>query len=204
MASIGGIQIPVDIVKQLMAGNHQAQEHVYEVLAKPVYSMALRVLGDTHAAEDVAQDTFIDVFTKAHTVREPTHFVGWVRTLAVNRCYMRLRSPWHRRQIDIEPDEAFESEDESTSDRIDIERALAAMDSKTRLVVWLFCVEGYTHEEIGKLLKRSTSYSKVIISRLSKNKEKEPAHQPKGQFRLSDPQQTYNDQWNAMTCQQTR
>lgn len=148
-----------------MQGDANAQASVFEKLSPHVYSMALRVLGDSHAAEDVTQDTFVDVISKAHTVKKPDRFVGWVRTVAINRCYLRIRSPWHRRRINVEPEEGFEEVDHSNS--IDINQALEKMDSKTRLVVWMYCVEGYTHKEIGQLLKRSTSYSKVIISRLS-------------------------------------
>ncbi len=196
MANIGGVQIAVEVVERLMQGDPQAQEQVFKALSSPVYSMALRILGDSHAAEDVAQDTFMDVLTKAHTIREPSHFVGWVRTLAVNRCYMRLRSPWHRRRVNYEP--VATGAEDGTSDLIDVERALASMDSKTRLVVWMYCVEGYTHEEIGKLLKRSTSYSKVIISRLNQNMEKSRLDDEASQ---SNAGTAYSNQWNTMTCQ---
>ena len=166
MTSIRGVEIDVQTVHKLMQGDGNAQASVFERLSPHVYSMALRVLGDSHAAEDVTQDTFVDVISKAHTVKSPERFVGWVRTVAINRCYLRIRSPWHRRRIDVEPPEGYEEIDLTNS--IDIDRALEKMDSKTRLVVWMYCVEGYTHKEIGQLLKRSTSYSKVIISRLSK------------------------------------
>lgn len=197
MASIGGVQIAVEVVEQLMQGDKDAQEEVFKALSTPVYAMAMRILGDSHGAEDVTQDTFIDVFTKAHTIREPTHFVGWVRTLAVNRCYMRLRTPWYRKRVNYEP-EVVASED-PTSDRIDIERALAEMEPKTRMVVWLYCVEGYTHEEIGKLLHRSTSYSKVLISRLNKSKKKKPKPDAETKRESTSPT-NFAGQWNTMTC----
>ncbi|MCY3883812.1 MAG: RNA polymerase sigma factor [Gammaproteobacteria bacterium] len=198
MANIGGVQIAVEVVEQLMQGNSDAQEKVFEALSKPVYTMALRILGDSHAAEDVTQDTFIDVLTKAHTIRQPSHFVGWVRTLAVNRCYMRLRTPWHRRRVNYEPEVI--ATDDQTSDMIDIERALAEMDPKTRMVVWLYCVEGYTHEEIGKLLHRSTSYSKVLLSRLNKFKEEKEPKAAEETDRKSATRTTFSNQWNTMTC----
>ncbi len=198
MASIGGVQIALDVVELLKQGNRNAQEQVFEALATPVYSMALRVLGDVHEAEDVTQDTFVDVFTKAHTIRQPSQFVGWVRTLAVNRCFMRLRSPWHRRRLDIEPPEG-ETQD-PTDDIIDVEQALAKMDPKTRLVVWLYCVEGYTHQEIGKILRKSTSYSKVIISRLEKT-ERDPQQSDSERQETSDASRTaIAGQWSTLLC----
>ena len=199
MANIGGVQIAEEVVERLMQGEREAQEQVFKALATPVYSMALRVLGDSHAAEDVAQDTFMDILTKAHTIREPAHFVGWVRTLAVNRCYMRLRSPWHRKRVNYEPVE--QSTEDSTSDMLDVERVLADMDPKTRMVVWMYCVEGYTHEEIGKALRRSTSYSKVIISRLTQRVKQSNPEESEAKQHVSASRSAIANQWNTMPCQ---
>ena len=172
MPGISGISIPIEVVHRLMDGDESAQEEVFRELSMAVHTMALRILGDHAAAEDVTQDTFIDVITKAHTIKQPKLFVGWVRTIAVNRCYMRLRSPWQRIVTDFEPYE--QGKPDSTEDWIDIERRMADMPPKTRMVLWLFCVEGYTHEEIAKLLGKSKSYSKVIISRLQHQHSREP------------------------------
>lgn len=197
MTSIRGVVIPDETVRQLMQGNKSAQGEVYTVLAPHVYSMALRVLRDPQGAEDITQDTFIDVITKAHTIKSPSKFVGWVRTIAVNRCYMRLRSPWYKRRLDVElEDEAFE-EDHTTS--LDLERILESLDEKTRMVLWLYCVEGYTHEEIGKLMKRSTSYSKIIISRLSKRLNKTESNDDT-EASTRTLQSKITNQWRVSLC----
>ena len=194
MASITGVQIEASVVERLMAGDRAAQEEVFRKLSPRVHSMAVRVLGDPHLAEDVTQDTFIDILTKSHTLRDPAQFIGWVRTVAINRCFMKMRSPWHRRKVNYEPPEQFE--ETQLGDEIDIERALAQMDSKTRLVVWLYCVEGYTHEEIGKTLKKSTSYSKVILSRLSKKVA--AANSSQSTKQNFTPKHSVSPTWNAI------
>ncbi|HEY3517224.1 MAG TPA: sigma factor-like helix-turn-helix DNA-binding protein, partial [Gammaproteobacteria bacterium] len=47
----------------------------------------------------------------------------------------------------------------------DLERALAMLSPLTRTVVWLHDVEGYTHAEIGRLMGRTTSFSKSQLAR---------------------------------------
>ena len=200
MTSIRGVVIADQTVQQLMKGNKQAQAEVYEVLAPHVYTMALRVLRDAQSAEDVTQDTFIDVITKAHTIKTPSKFVGWVRTIAVNRCFMQLRSPWYKRRLDIEPEE--EVFDDDLVQRMDLERILDSLDQKTRMVLWLYCVEGYTHEEIGKLMKRSTSYSKIIISRLAKKFRQKESETKEKTEKKSDStlQNKIVNQWSISLC----
>ncbi|MXX95878.1 MAG: RNA polymerase sigma factor [Gammaproteobacteria bacterium] len=197
MTSIRGVVIPEETVRQLMQGNKSAQGEVYTVLAPHVYSMALRVLRDPQGAEDITQDTFIDVITKAHTIKSPNKFVGWVRTIAVNRCYMRLRSPWYKRRLDVELEDEVVEEDHTTG--LDLERILESLDQKTRMVLWLYCVEGYTHEEIGKLMKRSTSYSKIIISRLSKRLNKTESNDDT-EASTSTLQSKITNQWRVSLC----
>ena len=198
MTSIRGVEIDEQTVHKLMRGDIRAQATVFETLSPHVYSMALRVLGDSHAAEDVTQDTFVDVISKAHTVKNPDRFVGWVRTVAINRCYLRIRSPWHKRRIDVEPEEGFEDVDQANS--IDINQALEKMDPKTRLVVWMYCVEGYTHKEIGQILKRSTSYSKVIISRLSQKMSSTGSRSPVEETEGKSAQTELLSPWSTLSC----
>jgi len=50
------------------------------------------------AAEDVAQDVFVDVITRLHQFEGRGSFAGWIRSIAISRCLMQLRSPWHRGQ----------------------------------------------------------------------------------------------------------
>lgn len=197
MTSIRGVVIPDETVRQLMQGNKSAQSEVYTVLAPHVYSMALRVLRDPQGAEDITQDTFIDVITKAHTIKSPSKFVGWVRTIAVNRCYMRLRSPWYKRRLDVELEDEVIEEDHTIG--LDLERILESLDQKTRMVLWLYCVEGYTHEEIGKLMKRSTSYSKIIISRLTKRLNKTESNDDT-EASTSTLQSKITNQWRVSLC----
>lgn len=149
-----------------MRGEHQAQEAVYRELASPVYTMAVRVLQNVQLAEDVTQDTFIDVFTKASSVNDPSSFIGWVHKIATNHCLMKLRSPWHTKRIPQERD--YVSTDANTENAdltLDVERVLASLAPITRMVVWMYCVEGYTHSEIGKVFGKTSSFSKSQFNR---------------------------------------
>jgi RNA polymerase sigma-70 factor (ECF subfamily) len=127
----------------------------------------------------VAQDVFVDVITRLHQYQGRGSFAGWVRSIAVSRCLMHLRSPWHRgqrwlagatRSID-ELHQDWQAERRlgaAGADRaiaIDLERALARLGDDARAVVWLHDVEGYTHAEIGALFGASASFSKSQLAR---------------------------------------
>ncbi len=153
----------------------------YQQLASPVLTLATRLLQDRSGAQEVVQDTFIELLERGHQIRDRAALVGWVKKVAVNHCLMRLRSPWHSRRVQgLMPEVAADqqqmdaghahagwgsADDELAENLPDIVQALARLGPETRFVVWLHDVEGYTHKEIGGLLDRTPSYSKSQLAR---------------------------------------
>jgi RNA polymerase sigma factor (sigma-70 family) len=167
MSHFSRIQIDRDVIDALQRGDRRAAAEVYRVLSGVIYTLALRLLADGQLAKEATQDTFIDVIERSRDLRVPEAFVGWVRSVAVNHCLMRLRSPWHRlRMRGVEPETADSASDVARLDGFgDIERALRQLPARTRFVVWMHDVEGYTHSEIARLTGRTESYSKSQLAR---------------------------------------
>ena len=165
-----GAQVPqVDpaIVAGAQRGERAAHARLYELCAPMVYTLARRMLISPSLAEDVLQETFIDVIRKVDTFRGDAGFGFWVRRIAINQCLMYLRSSWHARQVDMEiPDTPCPRSDGRQAEKqIALEQALAELTETSRTVVWLHDVEGYTHKEIGELMGRTTSFSKSQLAR---------------------------------------
>jgi len=169
MPGIQNVTADPALVRRLQDGDEASQSQIYKQYSKPVYTMAYRIVGNKETAEDVTQDVFIDILTKAKTLKDPTAFNGWVQRITANRCNMALRSAWFRRRADVPIEDLnLETKPPSNEDVITATKAFAVLPPKTRLVLWLFCVEGYTHKEIGEWLGKSASYSKSIVNRAGK------------------------------------
>jgi RNA polymerase sigma factor (sigma-70 family) len=179
MSAFLDIALDPATLERARAGDDAALAEIYRVYEVPVRTLARRIVTPRSAAEDVAQDVFVDVITRLHQFEGRGSFAGWIRSIAVSRCLMQLRSPWHRgrrwlagsaRSIDeLHQDwQAERRPGAATADRadaIDLERALARLGDDARVVVWLHDVEGYTHAEIGELFGASTSFSKSQLAR---------------------------------------
>lgn len=141
----------------------QAHARLYETFAPMVYTLACRMLASRTHAEDVLQETFVEVIRKLDTWRGDGEFGIWIRRIAVNKCLMHLRSSWvaRRTTLDIEPASAPTDAEHGLA----LERALAALPDTARVVVLLHDVEGYTHREIGRLMGRTASFSKSQLAR---------------------------------------
>lgn len=176
MSHFHEIHIEPDLIERGRQGDLRAREAIYRLYANAVYTLARRLVTRPAVAEEVLQETFIEVLRNLHAYRGDGSFSGWIRTIAVHKCIQYLRSPWHRSLlwIDAQRDEGeapFDVVDEAmpTDHRVaaqtDLTRALMQLTPTSRTVVWLHDVEGFTHQEIAKLLKRTPSFSKSQLSR---------------------------------------
>jgi RNA polymerase sigma factor (sigma-70 family) len=174
MTPLTQLQVEPQILAAARAGDRAAQGELYGRVAAPT----LRLLGRLvpgHAAEDVFQDTMMAVFARLQEFRGDAPFGAWVRAIAVNRALMHLRSPWHRLRIwvaagveataDERQGAAAVERTEAIAVRIDLASLLDRLPPASRAVLWLYEVEGYSHEEIARAFGRSVSFSKSQVAR---------------------------------------
>lgn len=158
------LAVPDVLVARAQAGDEAALEALYRAFETPVYNLARRMLRNAEDAEDVLQETFLEVVKSIKQYRGDGHLWGWVRRIAATKALMRIR----REQL-----RAAEPLDEEPAGRpamhvganLDLERAFEHLSDTSRSVVWLHDVEGYTHEEIAELMGKSVSFSKSQLAR---------------------------------------
>ena len=170
MQRLSEIQVTADELAAARAGDAVARSALFQRVASPTLGIIRRLVAQRALAEDLLQDTLIAMFEHLGDYRGEAPFGIWVRSIAVSRCLMAFRSPWHRARVALESwtEESWSGPAEAesrTSDLIDLDRALARLSPVTRAVVWLYDVEGWSHEEIAKAFDRSLSFSKSQLAR---------------------------------------
>ena len=159
------------LVSRAQQGDQEAFAALYELHRKRVYSLCLRMTGDVHEAEDLAQDAFIHVFRKLDTFRGDSTFSTWLYRVAFNTVLMRLRKRQLRPISLDEPvrlDSSVVGRDVGCSDlellgaidRIALDRAIQELPPGCRTIFLLHEVEGYEHREIASQLRCSVGNSK--------------------------------------------
>lgn len=169
--------IEPELLQRALNGDGPAQAVLYRTYAPMVFTLARRMLGSTSLAEDIVQESFVEVIRKGGQYRGEAGVGFWIRRIALNKCLSQLRSPWFARRVEpsaTDPDLDVvaaagrgrqSSPEHDLVDRLALERALDALPATARAVVWLHDVEGYTHQEIGRLMGRTTSFSKSQLAR---------------------------------------
>jgi RNA polymerase sigma-70 factor (ECF subfamily) len=152
------------VLPQVKAGDPGAQEALYRAFEGPVYNLARRICRTTEDAEDVLQETFLEVFRSIGRYRGEGSLWGWVRTIAASKALMRLRRNKYRETDELQ-DDVMPIRREDAALRMDLEAALERLHPTSRAVVWLHDVEGYTHEEIAGMMQKTVSFSKSQLAR---------------------------------------
>jgi len=152
------------VLPKVKAGDPAAQEALYRAFESPVYNLARRICRTTEDAEDVLQETFLEVFRSIGNYRGEGSLWGWVRTIASSKALMRLRRNRYRETDELQ-DDVMPLRREDAALRMDLEAALERLSATSRAVVWLHDVEGYTHEEIAAMMEKTVSFSKSQLAR---------------------------------------
>lgn len=151
-------------------GDTAAREALFNAVAGNAFGLIRRIVRHKALAEDLLQDTLIAMYEHLEQFRDDAPFGAWVQAIAVRRCLMALRSPWNRARVALDGFANAEANELAARDArlpemIDAERALAALTPRARLVIWLYEVEGWSHQEIATSFGRSVSFSKSAVAR---------------------------------------
>jgi len=166
------IVIDEALLRDACAGGESAQRALYLALAPATLNLIRRLVGHRALSEDIFQDTMMTFYERLPQFRGEAPLGAWLRRIAIRRCLMYLRSPWQRARLCLEPVDFGVAAEVAAlitpgyaGDLIDLERALASLAPTARAVVWMYEVEGYSHEEIAREFGRSLSFSKSQLAR---------------------------------------
>jgi RNA polymerase sigma-70 factor (ECF subfamily) len=167
MSQFVSLVVDPAILARARRGEPKALEILYRTFGAAVVTLAIRILQRRDLADEVLQDTFVEVIRHIATFRGDAPIGAWIRSIAVNKCFMHLRSGWHRygRALEDAPEPEQACQAPSWMAGRDLGAAFAELKPLSRSVVWLHDVEGYTHDEIAKLMGKTKSFSKSQLAR---------------------------------------
>jgi len=152
-AELQGVSPDVTLVMAIRSGDESAMEVLYDRYSSLLYSVALRVLGDTGAAEDVLQEVFMQLWRNPGLFDSSRgNLAPWLAVIARNRAIDSLRKRYPETDIDdvivsVEPDMAGDAERSRAMEKV--REALGTMPLPQRSALEMAYFEGLTHTEIA-------------------------------------------------------
>jgi len=168
-----------EMIERIGRGDQSAFSALYDRLSRPLYSLALRMLGDAGDAQDALQDVFLQIWSRAATYNpEQSTVFSWTVLLTRSRVIDRLRARKRRLRIvasatgDEDADVADASTMESAADTADkndeaarVRSVLNNLPSEQRVAIELAFFGHLTHLEIAARLGEPLGTIKARIRR---------------------------------------
>jgi len=162
-----------DLVEACRKNDRSAQIAVYKMYYKSMFNTSYRIVNDLFEAEDIMQEAFLDAFRKLDQFHGQSTFGAWLKRIVVNRSLDALRA---RRDevslddlnVDLPEEQNDDRADEIQFQLLEVKSALAELPYDFRVILSLYLLEGYDHEEISDILKISYNLSRTRYSRARK------------------------------------
>ena len=190
-----------ELIQRILEGDDAAFVCLVRKYQKRVHALAWRKIGDFHIAEDITQETFLQVYRKLATLKDPSQFPGWLYVIANRRCLAWLRKKRIQTQhLEEEIDIAMvgstsyskyvaaeQAESAGETKRELVKNLLAKLKESDRTVITLYYFDEMTYAEIGEFLGVSVNTIATRVHRARKRLKKyEPMiREALGSFQLS-------------------
>lgn len=179
--------VPTDeeLVERIKQGDNDSLEQLVSRYGDKVYSLVYRIVGDRHDAEDVLQDTFLNMMRSLAGFRGGSRFATWLYRVATNAALTRLRYKGKRETSESEfLDEVYSVRERTKAEgqltdwstdpesrllndeaRKEMDGAIAELPEKYRVVFILRDVEGLPATEVAEVLDLSVPAVKSRLHR---------------------------------------
>lgn len=157
------------LVVRALDDDEAARRELFDAHVGLVFQLAYRMTNDTALAEDLTQDVFARVFDRLHQFRGDAPFRAWLHRVASTTILNELRTArrTYRREASLEEarDAAVSTGDIEPDLRDRIRAAIASLPEALRIIVIMFDIEGYSHDEIASALGITSGASRVRLLR---------------------------------------
>lgn len=168
-----------NLAKRCSQRDKAAEEQLYRTYAARVYSLCRRYLGNEEDAKDLMLETLVQALDKigAYKYTGEGSLYAWISRIAINKSINQIkRHRWRFVPLDHEAQDRLPEPTEEEVESIPKEKLqewIAELPDMRRAVFNLYCMDGYSHQEIGRMLGISERASTSTMAKARKQlKEK--------------------------------
>lgn len=158
-------------ISEIAKGNKDSLAMLYEETRTAVYGFSLSILKNSHDAEDVFQNTYINVYQSAPRYVFQGKPMAWIFTIARNLSLMKIRE--YQKISDIPQDEwenrFIINEKYASDDKMVLDAVMCSLKEEERQIIMLHAISGFKHREIADILKLPLS---TVLSKYNRGIKK--------------------------------
>ncbi len=125
-----------------------------------MYKVALAILMNDEDVADAIQETILNCWEKIDTLRFNKYFKTWLTKILMNNCYDIIRNKQNQAELNEWDEPAYEDDC-----NLELKEALDKLEEKYRVIIVMFYWQGYSIEEISKVLELPANTVKTRLKR---------------------------------------
>lgn len=162
-------QLHQSIIDQCKDNNAKAQMQLYNLYCKAMFIISYRYVNDKCVAEDIMQEAFIKAFKNINSYRNEVPFGAWLKRIVINQSIDYLKKK-KLELVSINEEVTTKVDEDNwkvdcTISIDDIVKKINNLKDKYRLVLTLYLIEGYDHQEISQVLNITENTSRTHLLR---------------------------------------
>lgn len=168
------------LIQSCKKKNHKAQMELYQRFNRSLYFSAYRIVKNQEDALDAVQEGFINAFEKLDQFNETGSFEGWLRKIVVRKSigyYQQnirfVRDVQLENKTELSVDEEENNKFPYELEKGKLEEALNKINERYQIILKLYYLEGYDHQEISEIMNWSYANCRTTLSRAREQLKKE-------------------------------
>lgn len=163
-----------ELIGRCRIGDRKAQFEIYKLYYKAMYNTCLRIVNNSQEAEDIMQESFLKAFRNLDQFKGEVSFGAWLKKIVVNKSLdqIRKRKMLFDKIEDLDNEPAAGIHEDQSEIPVfsvaEIREEIENLPEGFRIVLSLYLLEGYDHEEISQILKITASTSRSQYARARK------------------------------------
>lgn len=169
------------LLERAKTGDVKAFEMLVEAYQRKIYNIALRMIGNSDDAYDLAQEVLIRIYKSIGSFKEQSSFSTWVYRITTNVCLDEIRKRKNKWTVSLDEDirlddseikREIESDDPKPDEMTEkaelkktITEAINKLNEEHRIVIVLRDIHGFSYEDIAKIVKCPEGTVKSRINR---------------------------------------
>lgn len=143
--------------------------YVLDAYSVTIIRLCRTYVKSIHDAEDIAQDTFLELIRRRPEFMDSEHEKAWLMRTAINKCKNHLKSGWVSKTVSLEDNSPSEIEQEGSSPEEAADStvfdAVMALPEKYRTVIHLYYYDGYSLQDISEICRMSIATAGTRLAR---------------------------------------
>ena len=162
------IYIDEELFEQIRKGDKDAFRELYEASYKPLYAFLLSLTQNSEDAQDLMQDTYVQIYQKSHLYRKEGNPMAWIMKIGKNLFLMKYRREKQRQFVcfeEMEEELGFAQMDD-VDNKLLLETMFSELSQEDRQIIIMHDVSGMKFKEIAQFMDKPMG---TVLARYNRN-----------------------------------